>query len=237
MDLQAVPSQLYILDGRRQATQAAPGILYQTAPAGLARSKGQETLMAHLSLAGPPETTAVLAQDLLDALSDRFFQTPGSVTAALRTAILEVNQLLLRYSVSGAAAKQEGAITCAVMRGLELFTAQAGEATALLGHNFGVERLPPQQPERLTPLGRTAGLDLRLYHHHLQAGDTLLLADPGLARLPAHTLSPALVDCPVEEGTERLVKLVGGDSARLLLVEFTDEALEPMPETAAVARS
>lgn len=227
MELQAASSQLHIVNGLRQTTPAVPGILYQTAPGGMARSKSHEVLLAHLSLTGPLESAAVLAQDLLDALSNRFFKTPGSVTAALRTAVLEVNQLLLRYNLSGVTTKQEGAITCAVMRGSELFTTQAGEATALLGHNFGVERLPPQRPETVTPIGRTAGLDLRFYHHRLQPGDMLLLADPGLAHLPAHTLSPALVDNTVEEGLERLVRLVGQGTARLLLVEFTDEVVEP----------
>ncbi|MCK5885535.1 MAG: hypothetical protein KAG70_03455, partial [Alcanivorax sp.] len=109
---------------------------------------------------------------------------------------------------------------------------QTGESLALLGHNFGIERLPSHTPERITPLGRSAGLDFRYSHHRLQPGDLLLLADPRISHLPNHALAPALVDTEVELGIDELKNIVGKDSARLLLVEFTDSIPADLPDVA-----
>lgn len=236
MDLQAVTAQLYVLDGQVQAgsgsvgSTAVPGLLAQSPPGKAARGREHDFLFVHLSLSGRIDETAVLAQDLLDAISQHYYQSSGSVTAALRRALLGANELLLRLNLSSGGPTREGAITCAVLRQEELFILQTGESVALLGHNFGIERLPAHPPERVTPFGRTAGLDIRYSHHRLQPGDMLLLLDPRLAPLPTHTFNPVLVDTEVEIGLEQLRDIVGNDTARLLLVEFTDEAPADLPE-------
>ncbi len=236
MDLQAVTAQLYVLDGQVQTgsgsvnSTAVPGLLAQSPPSKAARGREHDFLFVHLSLSGRIDETAVLAQDLLDAISQRYYQSSGSVTAALRHALLGANELLLRLNLSGGGPTREGAITCAVLRQEELFILQTGESVALLGHNFGIERLPAHPPERITPFGRTAGLDIRYSHHRLQPGDMLLLLDPRLAPLPTHTFTPVLVDTEVEIGLAQLRDIVGNDTARLLLVEFTDEAPADLPE-------
>lgn len=223
MELQAVTGQLYVVEGVVQEGTAVPGVLAQVPPSRAARGREQDALFVHLSLTGSPEETAVLAQDLLDAVSQRFYQSSGSVTAALRRALIEANELLLRLNLSRSGLAREGAITCAALHHGELFTLQTGEALAFLGHNFGVERLPPRPPDRITPLGRSAGIDVRYFHQRLLPGDMLLLADPRIAHLPTHTFEPALVDTEVELGLAELTDIVGTDSARLLLVEFTDD--------------
>ncbi len=230
-ELQAATGQLYIVEGTTQTAVPVPGLLAQSAPPKAARSRNRDSLFIHLSLSGSLEETAVLTQDLLDNISRSYYQSSGSVTAALRQAVIAANQRLLRLNLSGTAAVHEGAITCAVLRGGELFMVQTGEALALLGHNFGIERLPPAPPDRVTPLGRSAGLDIRFFHHRLQAGSLLLLADPRIAHWPTAALSPALVDAEIETGLAHLTQAVGADSARLLLVEFTDE-LEDAPVAA-----
>jgi hypothetical protein len=231
MELEAVSGLLYISDGRAQDAASAPGLLAQRAPARAGRGRGRDFLFVHLTLTGRPEESVTLAQDLLDAFTSQFYGSPGSVTAALRKAIGAVNELLLRLNLSGAATMREGAITCSVLREGELFTAQAGEAVAFVGHYHGVERLPPKAPERVTPLGRSAGVELRYYHHWLQPGNTLLLADPRMAHLGSAALEPALVSDDVEEGLEELGQLVGSGSARAILVEFSEDAAAIVPET------
>lgn len=234
MDLKAVTGQLYIINGEAQAAAVVPGLQAQSPPARAARGRGSDYLFVHLTLSGPAAETEMLAQDLLDSISQRFYQTPGSITAALRKAIVETNELLLRRNVSGSDASREGAITCAVLRGQELFLAQAGESFALLGHHFGVERLPASAPPQMTPLGRTAGLDLRFYHNWLEPGHMLLLADPRMAHLPASTIRPALVDSEdLEESLDMLTALLASDTARLMLIQFTDEEPVIAPQPAA----
>ncbi len=235
MDLKAVTGQLYIINGEPQAAANVPGLQAQSPPARAARGRSSDYLFVHLTLSGPAAETEALAQDLLDSISQRFYQTPGSITAALRNAIVETNDLLLRRNVSGSDASREGAITCAVLRGQELFIAQAGESFALLGHHFGVERLPAAAPPRMTPLGRTAGLDLRFYHNWLEPGHMLLLADPRMAHLPASTIRPALVESEdLADSLEALAGLLASDTARLILIQFTDEEPVIVPQPAVV---
>lgn len=230
MELQAITGQLYILNGETQTTTAVPGILAQSPPSKAARGRERDFLFVHLVLTGQVAETAELTQDLLDAISRRFYRETGSVTAALRHAAQEANDLLLRFNLSGTAPNRLGAVSCAVLRGGELFVVQAGESLVLLGHNFGVERLPPHTPDRVTPLGQTAGLDMRYFHQRLQTGDMMLLADPRISHLPSQTLQPALVDTTVELGLAELKAAIGTDSARVLLIEFTDEAPASLPE-------
>ncbi len=81
----------------------------------------------------------------------------------------------------------------------------------------------------MTPLGRSSGLDFRYYHQRLQPGDMLLLTDPRISHMPSHSLSPALVDTELELGLDELREIIGEDSGRLLLVEFTDDAPNTLP--------
>lgn len=230
MELQAIIGQLHIIDGVVQQGTPIPGLLASVPPAKSARGREQDTLFIHLSLSGPSAENIVLSQDLLDCITNHYYKTPGSVTAALRKAVLEVNQQLLQWNLSGAGQAREGALTCAALHGQELFIIQAGEALALIGRNFGLERLPAKMPDRPTPLGRTVGLDMRYFHNWLEVGDSLLLSDPRLNDLAEDVLKPALVKSHVEESLPRLAQIIGRASGRLLLVEFSDEAPTDLPD-------
>lgn len=231
MELQAVTSQLYIVDGVLQDGSAAPGLVALAAPGRAARGRSHDRLFIHLTVGDDPAETESLTQDLVDAIARRYFATTGSVTAALRDAILEANQLLLRLNMTGAGPSHDGAVSCAVLRGQELYLVQAGESQALIGRNFGVER-PPARRERMTPLGRSANLDLRYLHNWLEPGDMLLLAGATLAGISGEQMKPVLVDSTVEDSLPLLVDIVGNRSALILLVEFTSESAIDLPATA-----
>jgi hypothetical protein len=228
VELLGITAQLFFLDGIPQDVEPIPGLLAQTAPPKSARSREHDYLFAHLSLSGPPDEAAALADEFISHLSHSYYHSTGSVTAALRRAVLDMNERLLYHNVQNRRAV-EGALTAAVLHGDELFTLQAGEALAYLGHNFGVERLPAHSASPPTPLGRSAGLDIRFAYHNLQIGDMLLLADPRLASLNGTVLEPVLVDTEIESGVEALAGVVGHDTARLLLVEFADEIPASLP--------
>ena len=207
---------------------AVPGLIALPAPQKAARGRERDFLFAHLALSGPTEAATTLSDELVSALARRYFAAQGSVTSAVRRAVIETNEQLLRHNLS-LRSPHEGALTCAVLHGDELYTLQVGEGLAFLGHNFGIERLPVQPPQHLTPLGRTAGLDIRFAYHRLQSGDMMLLADPRLAYLTGTALTPVLVDTEIESGLEALSEVVAGDTARLLLVEFADELPSTLP--------
>lgn len=228
MELLAITAPYYVLNGTAQAPGAVPGLIALPAPPKAARGRERDFLFAHVALSGPAEETAALADEAVTGLARRYFAAPGSVTAALRRAVLETNEALLRQNLT-IRTPHEGALTCAVLHGDELYTLQVGEGLAFLGHNFGVERLPVQPPQHLTPLGRSAGIDIRFAYHRLQSGDMMLLAGPRLAYLTGTALAPVLVNTEIESGLEALGDLVSGDTARLLLVEFADELPSTLP--------
>ncbi len=230
MDLLAITAPLQIVNGTAQDSRAVPGIIALPAPAKAARGRERDFLFAHLTLGGTAEETTALTAELAAGLGARFFAAPGTVTSALRRAVLATNEQLLRHNVT-VKRPFEGALPCAVLHGDELYTLQAGEGLAFLGHNFGVERLPAQTPRQPMPLGRSAGLDIRFAYHRLLNGDMMLLADPRLAYLTGTTLAPALVGAEIESGLEALVDLLRQDTARLLLVEFADEVPATLPVT------
>ncbi|MBK9055654.1 MAG: hypothetical protein IPL78_33565 [Chloroflexi bacterium] len=225
MELQALTGQLHIINGQRQEGEMIPGLLAQPAPGKTARGRNRDFLFIHLTLTGSLDETRSLSLDLVDAISQSYYQMPGSVTAALRKAVMDVNQLLLKNNMVGNNVAREGALCCAVLRGDELFMVQTGESFAAIGRNFGVERMPPSLPERVTPLGRTAGLDVRFYHNRLESGDMLLLGDPRLGHLPAQAFQSALVNTEVEIGLDKLAEMIGPGSGRVILVEFSDEPI------------
>ena len=230
MELLAITAQLSVVSGTVLNEGSVAGLLAQPAPPKAARGRERDFLFVHLTLTGRQEETADLARELVESMGRRFFAASGSITSALRRAVIDLNEQLLRHNLSGKTAF-EGALSCAVLHSGELYSLQVGEGLAFLGHNFGVERLPTRAPDVLTPLGRSVGIDIRFAFHQLQNGDMMLLADPRLAYLTGDTLAPVLVDTEIESGLESLMDVLAGDSARLLLVEFADELPSTLPLT------
>ncbi len=128
MELQALTGQLHIINGQRQEGEMIPGLLAQPAPGKTARGRNQDFLFVHLTLTGPLDETRSLSLDLVDAISATFYQSTGSVTAALRQAVNHVNQILLQSNMVAGNTAREGAVCCAVLRGDELFMVQTGES-------------------------------------------------------------------------------------------------------------
>ena len=223
MELHALTGQLYIVGGVEQDGSSVPGLLAMPSPSKAAHGRQHEVLFVHLTLSGPVSESAELMRDQLLRIAEQYFASVGSVTAALRKVIQDTNSWLLNLNLQRGSQAREGAITCAVQRDNELFIVQTGESLAMIGRNYGVERIPAHRPEHITPLGQSMGIDFRYYHERLQPGNMLLLADPRIAHLPSHALAPALVDTELELGLEELREAMGSDSGRLLLVEFTDE--------------
>ncbi|HSH03536.1 MAG TPA: hypothetical protein VLL52_13525 [Anaerolineae bacterium] len=229
MTIQAITGTFYRLNDERQETNTAPGILTSPPQAGAARGRDEDTLFAHLTLTGskfPPS----LYQTLLQQFTTTFYKTTGTVTTALRTAVNHINQTLLQYNMNSRRNNVEGAFAAAVLHGQELFIIQVGDTFSLIGHSFGVESLPNQPPSRITPLGPSAGLDIRYYHHQVSPGMMLLLPEPHLHTIPPKNFAPALVNTEIELGVTKLGSIVKSGTARLLLIEFTEDSFIDLPD-------
>ena len=123
MNLQAITGQLYIVDGYQKEQSTTPGLWVQSPPRNASRGRSADFLFVHLSLTGVAEETAVLAQDIIDTISNHYYAaSSGGITSSLREAILIANKKLLAFNVSGNQTPREGAISCSILRKDELFT-------------------------------------------------------------------------------------------------------------------
>lgn len=159
----------------------AAGYLVAPAPRRAARGRTGEVFLSILDVhnrAALPESEI----DRLAALMARvFFETPGSVTAALRAAFVAANAEVLPFgqipasSVPGTGLIQLNAI-CAVIRESDIFFVYAGDVLTLIIRESGVEQYPPPGDAPARALGMTLNVDFRYGRSALTGPATLILA-------------------------------------------------------------
>ena len=230
MDLEAIVGFLNLVEGERKEG-APPGLVVEMPPARPARGRGRDMLFIHLCLTSRDTASQNLFRELIDTFSNAFYQSSGSVTAAMRHAVRAANEYLMRHNLRAqGVSKQQGALTCAVLREEEMFIAQAGPALGFVIHQGRLERLPSRRLGHVTPLGIGYGVDTRFYHSWVQPGDVLLLADATLEDQEDTTIGSAVIYEGVEAGLTNLANLVPqGGQARLMLVELA-AAAEPVDQ-------
>lgn len=226
MSLQASVAQLHIISGIPQDATHIPGLFVDLAPNKAVRARMRDALFLHISVSGPIDETEPLLNDLVNQFRQTFYHAHGGAMAAMRQSIQAVNQYLLRRNLQTTDENRRiGSLVCAILRGEELFMAQVGEAFAFIGHNFGLEPLPAERPNTVTPLGQQVALDVRYMHNWLTEGDTLLLTDPRIAHLPNQAFIPALVGSDLQSGQSALTDLLKRNTARLIFAVLVPETI------------
>jgi hypothetical protein len=224
MSLEADVAYLHLINGVRQ-TEVPPGFAVRAAPRRAARSRDHDMLLLGLYLDSPSQA------DLLDLVASVYFGTPGSVTAATRAAIGALNSRLLDTNRLLGADAVSGGLSCAVLRGNELYVAQSGPGQVIILHANAVERFPDVSRES-RPLGLGQMADVQYFHTTVAPADYLLLtrAAPGgwesnsVTNLPSTTLESAIA---------RLTRLSGSD-ARALVARFAAEGIPPVRPRAVI---
>jgi hypothetical protein len=153
------------------------------------------------------------------------------VTAATRAAISAINSRLLDTNRLLGADAVSGGLSCAVLRGSELYVAQSGPGQVIILHANAVERFPDVSRE-FRPLGLGQMADVQYFHTTVAPADYLLLtrAAPGgwasssVTNLPSTTLESAIA---------RLTRLSGSD-ARALVARFAAEGIPPVRPRAVI---
>jgi hypothetical protein len=102
-------------------------------PRRAARGRKTDQLILLLSFNGPPPFGDERIAELVSRLVSGFYDTPGSLTAASREIIEELNGLLLNINQRGAGTKEQisGSISVLVVHNDHLYLAQSGQ-----GHLF-----------------------------------------------------------------------------------------------------
>ncbi|MFK7804267.1 MAG: hypothetical protein AB8G95_21715 [Anaerolineae bacterium] len=232
MELMAVTGYLNIKNGELQPGGRLSGLVGQRAPRNSDRTRQNDLLFVHITLfPAVAEPFDALAEDLAEAFTTFFFRTGGTVNSALRQATRHINGLLLKWNMSNEQVPREAAITSVVYKNGEMYIVQSGPSLAMLGRNFGVERIPAVEPDRITPLGKGVNLDFRFEHYRVQSDDQFLLVDPWLAVVPMQTMEQAFSYQDVESSLADFSDIAADQPLKVVMVRFTDEAPKIFPDS------
>ncbi|MGH2592225.1 MAG: hypothetical protein ACRDGG_01790 [Anaerolineae bacterium] len=213
--LDSIVGELHIVNGQRQTTTPRSGVF--TAPRRGARGRRDDTLFILVDAAG----SHPIIPDLIQRIQQAYWRVPGSVTSGLRAALDAGNDWLIDYNQSAVAPTRAG-ITCAVLRGSEVFIAQVGSACAYVAHQGRLERFPLRDVSggSLPPLGVARAIEVRFSHADLHPGDVLLLSDASFAtRAPEETIVSSIVYVGVETALNNLEHLIGNQSLTAMVIE------------------
>lgn len=202
-------------------------------PPRAARGREGEHLFMLLDLDG--QASPHLHRDLREVMAQTYWATTGSVTAALRQAAAAASRRLFQANLrSTPSGRCYGGLTCAVLRGDDLFIIQAGPARPCV---LSGGRLECFCNEELRKLGVGPLTDARLYHAYVAAGDTLLLASPALLqKASGDVLARILNRAEIQDVVAGLEQIGGGADlvalvARVAAPGEAPPAREPPPRS------
>ncbi|MGB7539142.1 MAG: hypothetical protein WBM17_11445 [Anaerolineales bacterium] len=200
--------------------QFSNGVFSEDAPAGYsvhpaprraARGRGGEIFFTALALQARTPMPESELDRLARLMARVFFETPGSVTAALRAAFVAANAEVLPFgqasSVIGSPAGNMVQLhaVCSVLREGDLYLGYGGSVLALILREGGAEAYPAPGDSPARPLGTTLNIDLRYGHTILSAASTMILAAaPAAAWVPA--VPSGLANLSLQAIGERMAK-------------------------------
>ncbi len=123
-DLNVLP--LYRIKG--QEWPQLPGLLAAAPPKRPARGREGDSLVVYLTLTGNTPFSSADYTQITTQMAQRFYQTPGSLTAALRVTAEVLNQFLVERNMRSTGKGQYiiGRLILGVLRGRQFFFAQSG---------------------------------------------------------------------------------------------------------------
>jgi hypothetical protein len=171
-DLNLLP--LYRLQG--QEMPQIPGLVTVLPPKRCARGREEDHLLIYLTLSGNTRFPSNEHKQIITRLSQRFYQTSGSLTSAIRTASGELNQTLLKRNLhtTGKGEYTVGRLVLGVLRGTQFLFAQCGPT-----YVFHINSTETKQihDEQIAGHGLGIGQSSSLYFSQidLHAGDSIVL--------------------------------------------------------------
>lgn len=195
-----------------------PGLAAVAPPRRPARGRADELLICLVTLQGSAPLSAGGLQELVDRLAQTYYATPGSVTAALRSAADSLNQYLLERNLrnTGAGRQVIALLNLAALRENQVFLAHSGPT-----HTFvlapSVEHFHDSQLAG-RGLGLTRTLSLRYYQASITPGSALLFSPEPPANWNENTLAGS-AGLPLDNLQRRLL-VQAPPSLRAALVQL-----------------
>jgi hypothetical protein len=171
---------LSLLSLARQAGQDRPGLpgLYLAPPQRRpARGRQADRLAIIFHVEGGAPLNPEQQDELLPRLSQTYFKTSGSVTAALRTVAETLNDLLLERNLRMPSGRQGfGMLTLLVLRGDQVYLAMCGPMHAFIVQAGGARHIYDSASAG-RGLGVGRAVSIQYAQAVLSAGDTLIVAN------------------------------------------------------------
>jgi hypothetical protein len=135
LDLNLLP--LYRIQG--QEMPQIPGLLAMMPPKRAARARKDDRLLVYLTITGNTPFPSTEYAQIINRVSQRFYQRSGSLTSAIRTAAEELNQSLLKRNLQSTGKGEYfiGRLILGVLRDTQFLFAQCGPTHVF--HLAGVE--------------------------------------------------------------------------------------------------
>ena len=231
--LEADVALIHIAAGAARVTPP-PGTLAQAAPRRAARGRADDMLLLSLGLSASQALAPGLTDHLAHQAAEAFYTTTGSVTAALRSAAATINDHLhdLNQAEAGGL-RVAGRLMLAVLRGGDLYLAQAGAGQSILIRPGQVNRLGSDEAAE-RPLGQSVTPFIRYHHLEAQSGDVVLLTPHAGTQWADPTLA-GLLTLDLAQAVERLAAASSNDLTGLL-IRITQPGMgAPMPRTVRAA--
>lgn len=180
------------------------------APRRCDRSRTADRLMAQLTLTGTAAVEAGMHQDLFAKVVTAYYRTHGTITAGLRTAASELNELLTRRNLRERGSSQLLAIlNIAVVRRDMLYLAQSGATQTLLITRDDFTRFfDPELTGRGLGIGRS--FNLRFWQARIEPDDLLVFANQPPTAWSAELLSGS-AKLTLDQFRRRLLSVAGPD--------------------------
>ncbi len=208
-----VATRFFNVAGGRLLPDEPSGYSLMPAPRKAARGRERDALILCLGLRGREAIPPERYDALLDLAADTFFGNSGSVTSALRQALLAVNQKLLDDNLAAGGAPTHGGLIAAALRDADFYTVQGGPGLLLVARPAGHERFP-NAPSR--PLGQSNTVDALYFHTQLAVGDFLCLSNAPARGWTDIALLGLGNLADLGAVANRLRETAGGDAAALI---------------------
>ncbi len=202
-----------------------------------ASAHGRGQLYVLLDVSGEVEGRAEVERELIETIRREYGARRGSITFALSEALRAANGVLFQLNLSVAReARRMSGISAVVLRGQDLYIAQAGPAVVYAEVAGTLHRFPAEsdwfnedqplinpQGNASAPLGVRREFACDLFHTPVAAGDVFVLATRALTQLAGtEELAQAFKDRGAEDIADFLEDAANSSDLSAIVAELVD---------------
>ncbi len=197
-----------------------PGLFTQNPPRRTARGRESDRLLIYLNLVGNLSFSNAEYAQITNRLAERFYQTSGSLTFALKSSVEALNTVLAERNMktTGQGQYAIGVLVLAALRGNQLYLVQAGPTRA---YWFGEHGTKQFYDPNLSGKGLGLSQNTRMYFAQAQLADTdrLLLCAAHPKEWESALLEPGIASI---ETLRRRLTTITNDGLNAVLISASE---------------